>query len=163
MARSVFYSFHYVPDNQRAAKVRSIGAVEGNKPANDNDWETIKKGGDAAIQRWIDGQMAGRSCAVVLVGANTAGRKWINYEILKAWNDEKGVVGIHIHNLTNLAGETTRKGSNPFSRVSARSRSMASVVKCYDPPYVTSPNVYSYIKDNIAGWIEEAIVIRKNN
>jgi hypothetical protein len=35
MARSVFYSFHYVPDNQRAAKVRSIGAVEGNKPAND--------------------------------------------------------------------------------------------------------------------------------
>ena len=45
MARRVFYSFHYKNDNWRAATVRSIGTVEGNKPASDNDWETVKKGG----------------------------------------------------------------------------------------------------------------------
>ncbi len=28
-----FYSFHYDPDNWRAAMVRNIGAVEGNKSA----------------------------------------------------------------------------------------------------------------------------------
>ena len=53
MARRVFYSFHYKNDNWRAATVRNIGVVEGNSPASDNDWETVKKGGDAAIKRWI--------------------------------------------------------------------------------------------------------------
>ena len=82
MKRRVFYSFHYKPDNWRASKVRNIGAIEGNQPATDNDWETVKRGGDRAIERWIAGQMRGRSCTVVLVGANTANRKWINREIV---------------------------------------------------------------------------------
>ena len=51
MKRRVFYSFHYVPDNWRAATVRNIGAIEGNSPATDNDWETVTSGGDPAIKR----------------------------------------------------------------------------------------------------------------
>ena len=43
MARRAFYSFHYIPDNWRASQVRNMGVVDGNKPATDNDWETIKK------------------------------------------------------------------------------------------------------------------------
>jgi len=31
MARAVFYSFHYKPDNWRASKVRQMGALEGNQ------------------------------------------------------------------------------------------------------------------------------------
>jgi len=77
MARKVFYSFHFQPDHSRAALVRNMGVLEGNPAASDNDWEAVKKGGDAAIQRWIDGQLFGKSCAVVLIGAQTAGRKWI--------------------------------------------------------------------------------------
>ena len=73
--RRVFYSFHYIPDNWRASQVRNIGTVEGNKPASDNDWESITKKGDAAIKEWIDGQLSGRSCCVVLVGEKTANRK----------------------------------------------------------------------------------------
>ncbi len=46
MARKCFYSFHYVPDNWRVSKIRNIGAVEGNKPASDNDWETVTGGGE---------------------------------------------------------------------------------------------------------------------
>ena len=38
MARRVFYSFHYSPDNWRAAMVRNIGSIEGNRPATDNGW-----------------------------------------------------------------------------------------------------------------------------
>lgn len=72
MARRVFYSFHYMSDNQRAAKVRNMGVVEGNRPATDNDWETITKGGDTAIEKWIDDQLDGKSCTVVLIGASTA-------------------------------------------------------------------------------------------
>lgn len=81
MARQVFYSFHYKPDVMRVSQVRNIGSIEANRPAADNDWETVKSGKDVAIKRWISNQMKGRSCTVVLVGANTANRKWINYEI----------------------------------------------------------------------------------
>lgn len=79
----MFYSFHYVPDNWRVSQVRYIGAVEGNKPASDNDWQAVKKGADRAIQKWIDDQLIGRSCTVVLIGKETANRKWIDYEIEK--------------------------------------------------------------------------------
>lgn len=161
--RNVFYSFHYKPDSHRAARVRSIGALTGNQPAKDNDWETITKGGDAAIKKWIDGQMAGRTCAIVLVGSSTAGRKWIKYEIEKAWNDGRGVLGIHVHNLVDLNGNQVAKGRNPFEDFNLGSTSMASVVKCYDPPYSTSSSVYTHIAGNVEDWIEAAITIRKNN
>lgn len=165
MARSVFYSFHYVPDAWRASQVRNIGAVEGNKPASDNDWEKVKQGGEAAIKRWIDSQMSGRSCVVVLIGANTAGRKWINYEIEKGWNDGKGLVGIYIHNLLNASKQQSSKGSNPFAGFTLNNgqTSLSSVVKAHDPPFSTSTFVYDHIKDNLSDWVEEAIQIRKNN
>ena len=99
MARRTFFSFHYKPDNWRAAQVRNIGMVDGNKPVTDNEWETITKGGEAAIKKWIAEQMKGRSCTVVLVGSNTAGRKWITYEIRQSWHQGMGVVGIRIHGL----------------------------------------------------------------
>lgn len=159
--RNAFYSFHYKPDSHRAARVRSIGALTGNQPAGDNDWEKITKGGDAAIRTWIDNQMKGRSCAIVLVGAHTAGRKWIKYEIKKAWDDGKGVLGVHVHNLEALNGNTVSKGSNPFDDFTIGSTKLSSIVKCYEPPYISSKYVYGHIAENIEAWIETAITIRK--
>jgi hypothetical protein len=76
-------SFQHKPDNWRACQVRNAGVVEGNPPVSDNAWETITRGGDTAIQRWINDQLNGKSCAVVLIGSATASRKWIKYEIEK--------------------------------------------------------------------------------
>ncbi len=160
MARKVFFSFHYEPDNWRASQVRNAGVVEGNVPVSDNDWESITRGGDAAIQNWIDSQLSGKSCAVVLIGSATAGRKWINYEIKKAWNDDKGVVGIYIHNLQDANGKQSTKGRNPFDDFTLDSKPLSSIVKAYDPPYGISTHVYDYIKSNIEKWVEEAIDIR---
>lgn len=53
--------------------------------------------GNTAIKNWINRQMQGRSCLVVLVGASTADRRWINYEIIQAWGKGMGVAGIYIH------------------------------------------------------------------
>jgi hypothetical protein len=162
MARRVFYSFHYKPDNARAAQVRSMGVVEGNKPATDNDWETVTKGGDKAIEKWIDDQLDGKSCAVVLIGENTAGRKWITHEIVTAWNNNKGVMGIYIHGLKNLDGKQATKGGNPFDYVTLNkdAKKLSSVVMAYNPPYSDSKDVYNYISNNFSDWIEEAISIR---
>lgn len=163
MARKVFYSFHYKPDCWRAATVRNIGVIEGNRPATDNEWESIKKGGDAAIQRWIDEQLKGKSCAVVLIGSATAGRKWIKYEIRKAWSDGKGVVGIYIHNLKDKDGNQSTKGANPFEGITVDGVKLSSVVKAYDPPFSTSTYVYDHIKQNLENWVEAAIAIRNSN
>lgn len=164
MARRVFYSFHYKPDNSRAAQVRNMGVVEGNKSASDNDWESITGRGDKAIEKWIDDQLDGKSCAVVLTGAGTAGRKWINHEIETAWNNKKGVVGVYIHHLKNLDGHQSIKGSNPFDNFTMKgtTKKLSSIVEMHDPPYSDSKEAYAYIKRNIEDWIETAISIRDN-
>src|SRR2546423_13635691 len=97
--RQVFYSFYYKRDSWRASQVRNIGVIEGNKPAPDNDWETITKSCDQKIQKWIDDQMHYRSTTIVLVGAETADRKWINYEIKKTREEKMGLLGICIHGM----------------------------------------------------------------
>lgn len=165
MKRRVFYSFHYEPDNWRASQVRNIGVIEGNRPATDNDWETVKRGGDRAITRWIAEQMRYRSCTVVLVGSNTANRKWINHEIVKSWNDGMGVVGIRIHGLENAGGTVSRKGANPFYYITHgnTNKRLSTIVKCYNPAGRTSRERYDWISKHLGNAVEEAIRIRKNN
>jgi len=165
MARRVFYSFHYKPDAMRASQVRQIGALEGNRPASDNDWETITGGGDPAIKRWISDQMKGRSCTVVLVGQNTANRKWINYEIIQSWDAGMGVVGICIHGLKNVDQKTATKGNNPFDYIThgTTKKKLSSIVKCYNPAGATSKERYAWIAKHLANAVDEAITIRSNN
>lgn len=165
MARRAFYSFHYKADSWRAATVRSIGAIEGNKPATDNDWESITKGGDEAIKRWIAGQLFGRSCTVVLVGTNTANRKWINYEIVKSWDDGMGVVGICIHGLKDADGKTALQGANPFDYIGFGNtgKKLSSIVKCYNPAGSDSQERYAWIKTHLSNAVEEAVKIREAN
>lgn len=158
--RRIFFSFHYAPDAWRAAKVRNMGLVEGNAPVTDNDWETVTAGGEAAIKRWIETQMYGRSCTIVLVGSETADRKWINHEIIKSWDERKGLVGIRIHGLTDQDGSTARRGSDPFDYIEVDQDPLSSIVKCYDPPGRDSKARYAWIKRNLATVVEEAIKIR---
>jgi len=165
MSRKVFFSFHYMPDCQRASLVRNIGMVDGNAPVSDNDWEAVTRGGDAAIKGWIDSQLSGRSCSVVLIGAETAGRKWINYEIENSWNAGKGLLGIHIHNLKDLSGRQTRKGKNPFEDFTMNNGKdkLSNWVMVYDPPYKESKAAYKYISDHMSDWVEDAIKINKRS
>lgn len=165
LKRQVFYSFHYFPDNWRAATVRNIGSIEGNRPAPDNDWESITNAGDAAIIRWIKDQMKYRSCTVVLIGTNTAGRKWINHEIIESWNAGMGVVGIYIHGLKNRQSLISLKGANPFDSIThgATGKKLSSIVKCYDPAGIDSKEKYAWIAKYLSAAVEEAIKIRIAN
>lgn len=161
MARKVFYSFHYQRDGWRASKIRNIGVVEGNPPASDNRWEEVKRGGDAGIRRWIDEQLDNRTCTIVLIGAETADRRWVKYEIENSWNSGKGVFGIRIHKILDYNQQTSGAGANPFDGISlADGRRLSSLVKVYEPPYVSSPDVYAHISKNLAAWIETAIADR---
>lgn len=163
MARKVFTSFHYKPDNWRASQIRNMGKLEGNSVATTNKWEEVTKGGNKEIEKWIDDNMSGKSCVIVFVGEGTLGRKWIKYEIKKAWEVGRGLFGIYVHNLKDSNGEQSQKGDNPFESFTVGDKKLSSIVKCYNPPFSSSTYVYDHIKENIEGWIEDAIQIRNEN
>lgn len=161
--RQVFYSFHYKPDAWRVAQVRNIGVIEGNRPAPDNDWETISRTGDDAIKKWIKDQMKYRSCTVVLVGQNTAKRKWIDYEIIESWKAGMGVVGIYIHGLKNNDGYIANQGANPFEHMTFGDKKFSDIVKCYNPGGANSKERYDWISTHLSAAVEEAVNIRKKH
>ena len=156
--RQVFYSFHYDNDVFRVQQIRNIGALEDNKPVSANEWESVKRGGEASIKKWIDDNLRYKSCVVVLVGEETANRKWVRYEIEKAWELGKGLVGVYIHNLKDPRTGKSSKGKNPFDQFEFDDGTkLSSVVKCYNP---NRNDTYNEIKDNLEDWIEEAIASR---
>ena len=163
MARKVFHSFRYLYDSQRVQQVRNIGALDGQSSLSANDWEDKKKAGDAAVNAWINEKLTGRSCVIVLIGAQSHDRKWIRYEMTEGWNRGKGILGIRIHKLKNLDGKTTTSGRNPLDEVSVGGKALSSICKTYDPPGLSSTAAYNHIANNIEDWVEKAIEIRKNH
>lgn len=115
MAKSVFYSFDYSTDVNRVQLVRHIDALKGQPLLKGQDWEKVRKSGNAAIERWIAEQMKGKSAVIVLIGSGTAGRPWVRHEINKAWTDRVPLLGVKIHGLSSF-GLTGRAGANPFSK-----------------------------------------------
>jgi len=157
--RQVFYSFHYDNDVFRVHQIRNIGAIEENKPVSANNWEDVKRKGEESIKKWIDDNMSYRSCVIVLIGEQTASRKWVKYEIEKAWNESKGLFGIYIHNLKDPKTGVCEQGANPFDQVTFKDGTkLSSKVKCYNPNS-TTPNME--IISNLEDWIEKAINDRK--
>ena len=77
-------------------------------------WEQVKRNGDGAIKRWIDNQLNGCSVTVVLIGKETANRRWVKYEIQKSIELGKGLIGIDISKIENRDGETDSTGVNPL-------------------------------------------------
>jgi hypothetical protein len=156
--RQVFFSFHYTPDNWRAAQVKNMGIVDGSSTWSANDWEEVRYKTDAKIKEWIDTQMAMRSCIVVLIGKETSSRKWVKYEIEKAFELRKGLVGVYIHGLKNHDGKQTKKGANPFNNIKNKNGyRLSNYVECYNPPYSTSSCIYDDIKKYLNYHIERAI------
>lgn len=157
--RQVFFSFEYNKDNWRAGQVRNMGKVDNSSTFSDNDWEEVKSKTDTKIKEWIDAQMAKRSCLVVLIGATTSGRKWIDYEIRKAYELGKGIVGIYIHGLKDSDGNQTTKGSNPFYQfyIGEENKRLSNYVTCFDSSYKSSTYVYDDIRENIEQLIEDGI------
>jgi hypothetical protein len=155
MPRKVFFSFHFNNDVFRVQQVRNMGVLDGNEPVSVNDWETVKRGGDEAVKRWINNNIDKCDCVIVLIGSDTANRPLVIHEIERAWNKNKGLFGIHIHNLNCLRNGRCRKGANPFDKLNfSNGTKLSSKVKCYD----TSPNnAYNEIKDNIARLVDTAI------
>lgn len=158
MARNVFYSFHYQNDISRVMTIRNRWVTYGNQRASGvidkADFETIQRQGDLAIRRWIDSQLLGTSATIVLIGADTLKRNWVQYEILKSIERENAIIGVYINLIKDLNGNVSYacpkdtiigyEGILPirFSHI--------------------ADGIYNYVTDNgydnLDSWVEDALL-----
>lgn len=103
--------------------------------------------------------MLGMDCLIVLIGAETAGRVWVDYEIRKSWALGKGIIGIYVHRIADRDGGQTSKGANPFEDVEIDGIRLSDVVPAYDPAGERSDEVFGHVVANLAGWVAEAIAV----
>lgn len=153
----VFYSFHYDNDVHRVQLIRNMGVVTGDEPVTKTAWEQLQR--TKGIAKWIDTQMDRSDCVVVLVGFATAGRDWVKYEIRRAWETKKGLIGIYIDDLKCMVNGICLRGSNPFSEFTVNGRSLAEIVPCYAPP---ANDAYGNISRNLDGWVTTAVAAARH-
>lgn len=156
MAKTVFYSFHYDRDVHRVQLVRNINALEGQTLLNSQDWEAVRSRGKQAIQDWIDEQMKWKKAVIVLVGNQTAGREWVNYEINKAWTDKKPLLGIRIHGLASLSDGADTAGASPFSSTAGIPLFDPTVTDIYGK--IDTKATYNKLANNLESWSEQGVV-----
>jgi hypothetical protein len=114
--RRTFFSFHFQRDIWRASNVRNANKVDAvaRVPFFDASlWEEAKKKSDDAIKAMIDAALVGTSVTVVLIGAETASRRWVKYEIAQSVARGNGLLGVRIHGIKDQHGNTDVSGSVP--------------------------------------------------
>jgi hypothetical protein len=165
MARRVFFSFHYKNDIWRVSQIRKSNITkdwEADKFLDAASWESIRRRGDSAVKDWIDRQLSGTGVTVVLIGAETAKRRYVRYEIEQSHKRGNGILGIYIHRLKNQHGESSLKGRNPFDSITTEVEESffgfwnTKRTKQFSEIYPTYDWVVDNGYQNINRWIEDA-------
>lgn len=119
MARFVFFSFAYDDvKNFKANVVRQSWLLKNREETfvDGSIWETAITKRDSKIKELIEIGLHKTSVTVVLIGENTANRRWVNYEIIKSFDKGNVIIGIHINRILGRTGKTAR-GKNPLERL----------------------------------------------
>lgn len=142
VAHRTFFSFHYERDVQRASVVRNSSKLKRSinpEWIEASLWESAKATSHGAVKRLIDDGLKGTTVTAVLIGAETASRRWVNYEIDRSIDRGNGLIGIYIHNIKYFDGNADIKGINP----------LPSGYRTYDWIYDDGFN-------NLGTWVDEA-------
>ena len=154
--KTVFYSFHYERDVSRVQLVRNINALQGQPLLKAQEWEEVQGRGQQAVVDWIDKEMRYKRAVVVLIGQETASRPWVIYEIEKAWQMKKPLLGVRIHGLSSF-GSADRMGANPFDKASG-----VSGIPVFDPTRtdwsgnIDTKTTYANLLNNMENWVAQA-------
>lgn len=157
MARRVFFSFHYENDINRSMTVRNSWLTQGKEAAGFIDkaeFEQIKRQGVNAVHSWIDKQLEGTSVTVVLIGAETLNRPFVQYEICKSIQRGNAIIGVHINGIKDMRTLMTSARGNVHTAIGNYNNGTpvyfdAVCDGIYD---YTTQNGYS----NMGNWIEAA-------
>ena len=158
MARMVFYSFHYQNDISRVMTVRNRWVTYGNQIASGiidhAEFEKVQRQGDNAIKRWIDRQLLGTTATIVLIGAETLNRPYVQYEIMKSRERGNSIVGVYVNLIKDFNGAI----SPACSRYTIIGYEKDGSALWFDD---VADGIYDYVNDNgysnMDSWIEKAI------
>lgn len=116
---NIFISHHSADDPQvQALKNRLVS--QGYNVYNysiDSKKYQDRRPSDAAITRLLRMQIRRSQTVVVLLGPDTANRKWVNYEIRQAHRQRKRIIGVYRHGLKDkveLPSPLRKYGSGNF-------------------------------------------------
>lgn len=128
-------------------------------------WEAVKRNGEAAIKQWIDRQLDGTGVTIVLIGSQTAERKYVRYEIEESHRRGNGLFGIRIHKLENQHGKTGKRGHSPFVNITTvieEQRMLGLWTEKVRKSLSQIYPVYDWVEhggyQNISRWIDEAAI-----
>jgi hypothetical protein len=156
MARKVFFSFHYQRDVRRVVQVRNSWVVRRDgeaQPFYDKaEFEEAKRRA-GGIEKWIEDQLKGTSVTVVLFGAETFDRKWVQHEIKRSYELKKGIIAIDIHRIKDPHKGSDVQGKNPldywYVEGNGRKTYFSEIYSTYD--WVNDDGY-----NNLVSWIENA-------
>ncbi len=120
MARRTFFSFHYQHDVSRAWIVRNswvTKVAQGEREDAgffDGSVFEAARVGDENLKRFLRDGLSNTTVTCVLVGAHTASRRWVRYEIFRSFMRGNGLLAIRINSIGDLSKQTTAEGRNPF-------------------------------------------------
>jgi hypothetical protein len=132
MARRVYFAFDYL-DVFAVNQIRRSGqftpvAVAGFTDA--SQWERLKKKDDKVIRCAIDTALMNTSVTVACIGARTASRRWVKYELAASAARGNGLLGVY------LPGTSAQPIPKALSDAGAR--------------------VYQWNSQRFAAWVEAA-------
>lgn len=156
MARRVFFSFHYARDVRRVVQVRNSWVVrpsDSAQPFYDKaEFEEAKRRA-GGIEKWIEDQMAGTSVTVVLFGAETYHRPWVQHEVRRSHELGKGMIAIDLYGVKDPQLGIDTPGPNPLGYWKTKRNGA-------DVPFTSLYPTYSWVTDggyhNMPTWIETA-------
>jgi hypothetical protein len=99
MARKVYFAFHFENDIWRVNQVRNSNVVAGVDRAgfyDQSEYEEAKRKGTDEIKRKIREKLNGTTVTIVLIGAETASRPFVQYEIERSIVQDNGLLGLYI-------------------------------------------------------------------
>lgn len=136
MARRVYFAFDYldvfaVNQIRRSGQFTSV-AVAGFHDA--SQWEKLRQKNDDVIRRAIDTALMNTSVTVACIGARTASRPWVKYELAASLARGNGLLGVF------LPGT----GGHPIPKVLVDS----------------GASVYRWNPQRFAAWVEAAATRR---
>lgn len=157
MGRRVYFAFHYQNDIWRVNVVRNSWVTHPDRETagfyDASLWEKAKKTGPNAIKRMINDGLKGSSVTAFLLGSETAGRPWVQYELERSHAGGKGLLAIHIHGIEDRLGYRSQKGDNILSyytiTVNGAKRYLSDLYETYD---WVADRGYT----NLGTWVERA-------
>jgi hypothetical protein len=122
MARKTFFSFHYQRDVNRANVVRQSWVTKPNRDEagffDKGLFEAKQRSGEDLLKRFLSEALAGTSVCCVLAGAETAYRRWVRYELIRSFQQGKGILAVRIHGIADMkTRQTDVAGPNPFDEL----------------------------------------------